>query len=166
MRLRLALARGGAGLIGALLVLLIACPADSTDIASAGSRPSPPSPGAILTEFYGWYLGEIERDHAPVEDASRTMGDFVSQPLIEKLQNSISTNEYSDHDYFTHAQYYFPDWIAHITVSDLRIEGTKAAARVTLGADAQSRHRIAVWLSKEHGRWKIYKVAASSSASD
>jgi hypothetical protein len=63
-----------------------------------------------------------------------------------------------DGDYFVDAQDFDELWAKNITVSDVKISGTKASAEVLLAGKGDMRRRLQVSLVKDGSIWKVDKV--------
>ncbi len=114
------------------------------------------TPESTAVEFYRWYIKTLTLNEEPTE-AERTMLRYVTKPLWRSVKKEQLTDN-SGSDYFIKAQDYYDDWLDAISTTAARQEGGRAALFVTLGATAESTHRLAVDLLKERGTWKIHRV--------
>lgn len=127
---------------------------------SAGERP-PVNPGAIqsapaiaASSFYHWYLHTLANNQEPLRDRA-TLQRYLSSSLLDQVEHAPKD---ADQDYFMKAQDYLDDWVSHIAVSDVKIDGGTASVIVTLGNTNQSKRRLVLRLVNENGAWNIVTV--------
>jgi hypothetical protein len=119
---------------------------------------SPSTPQSTLTAFYYWYLESLAKSRDPLHDDRSKIEAYVSKGLLREIDRLSNSSDGLDEDYFIRAQDYLNDWASNIVVSDVKINGSAASAKVTLGSTKQSRHPLALNLINEGDVWKISRV--------
>src|SRR5258706_8152524 len=110
------------------------------------------SPGAVIKNFYYWYINAIEAGTDPFKEGRATLQKYVTLRLIKQIERSKT-----DADAFLQSQEWDKAWAAAATFSNLRINGTTATAIVIF--DTTTNYpRVSLTLVKEAGLWKIDKV--------
>jgi len=110
------------------------------------------SPGAVIKNFYYWYINAIEAGTDPFKEGRATLHKYVTLRLIKQIERSKT-----DADAFMQSQEWDKAWAEAATFSNLRINGTTATAIVTF--DATTNYpRVSLTLVREAGLWKIDKV--------
>jgi len=110
------------------------------------------SPGAVIKNFYYWYINAIEAGTDPFKEGRATLQKYVTLRLIKQIERSKT-----DADAFMQSQEWDKAGAEAATFSNLRINGTTATAIVTF--DATTNYpRVSLTLVKEAGLWKIDKV--------
>ena len=147
----------------AFLVLASAHSVSAADGAAPGSAATPE---AAVRQFYPWYLGEMMKGRLPLADERMRMQDYIAKDTLRDiafmLNRANGGKRGLPEDYFLQAKDYFDDWIDHIAVSEVAIDGDTASALVALGDPAQGTHRLALSFLREDGVWKIARVNAAA----
>jgi hypothetical protein len=82
----------------------------------------------------------------------------VTERLVKEINGMKKGPEGLNGDYFVDAQDFDDLWAKNITVSDVKISGTKATAEVLLAGKPDMRRRLQVSLANDGGAWKVDKV--------
>src|SRR5450631_3873050 len=110
------------------------------------------SPGAVVKNFYYWYINAIEGGTDPFKKDRATLQKSVTLRLIKQIERSEA-----DFDTFLQTQEWDKAWAVNSNVSNVRINGATATAIVTF--DATTNYpRVSVTLVKDAGVWKIDRV--------
>lgn len=113
------------------------------------------SPGAVIKNFYYWYINAVEAGTDPFKKGRATLQKYVTLRLIKQIEKSET-----DADAFLQTQEWDKAWADNANVSNVRVNGSTATAIVTF--DATTNYpRVAVTLVKEAGNWKIDRVKNS-----
>jgi hypothetical protein len=135
---------------------------------ATASSPEVSPPGALIEEFYKWYIHSVAHQVDPLKAGKPTLKKYVTRRLIlkiEKLAREMASGGY-DSDYFLEAQGRYPDspdledvWTRNISVSGVVVRGATATAVVSFGDNGElARERVS--LIQEGGVWKIDNVKA------
>mgnify|MGYP005981890193 CR=1 FL=1 len=120
------------------------------------------SPEKTTSDFYQWYLHELDQDKYPLTSAEakdrQSLNKWVSPELLQELRKSLSENEL-DAEYFTDAQDIFDDWINNISVQKGKVAEHHASVELTLGV-TEIKRGYDITLDDSHGCWKIDQVAS------
>ena len=111
------------------------------------------TPEKTVLNFYTEYLSENNEDiQAELKKNEKAMLMYVSPNLINELKK-----EYLNADYFVDAQYFCPDWISNIKISNVKVHNNKSTLMLELGAHPNiSRYSIGLKYSNE--KWRITSV--------
>lgn len=129
----------------------------------SGVRAAEPSvapesnPSESIRSFYRWYVTELVANHNPL-DNRKELKRFATERLLKEIDRMKKGPDGLDGDYFVDAQDFDDLWAKNITVTDVKISGTKATAEVLLAGKADMRRRLHVSLVKEGSVWKVDKV--------
>jgi hypothetical protein len=128
----------------------------------SGMRAAEPSvpdsnPADSLRSFYRWYVTELVANRNPLENR-KELKRFATERLLKEIDRMKKGPDGLDGDYFVDAQDFDALWSKNITVSDVKISGTKATADVLLAGKGDMRRRLQVSLVKEGSVWKVDKV--------
>ncbi|HPV48518.1 MAG TPA: DUF3828 domain-containing protein [Smithellaceae bacterium] len=113
-----------------------------------------------VKEFYATYLKLLcEKRPFPAytyPEAAR----YISQKTIDRLTSitKIPEQEIIESDYFTYTQDYDPAWIPRLRVDNAVDSSDGKKADVWLGVEDNKELHLQVFLVKESGVWKIYRV--------
>ena len=110
------------------------------------------SPGAVIKNFYYWYINAVEAGTDPFKKGRATLQKYVTLRLIKQIEKSET-----DADAFLQTQEWDKAWADNANVSNVRVKGATATAIVTFDA-ATNYPRVSVTLVKEAGVWKIDRV--------
>lgn len=123
-----------------------------------------PVPEVVTSEFYKWYLHELNQDRYPLTSQStedkENLSKWVSLSLIDTLNGELSRNEL-DSEYFTDAQDVFDDWVNNIYTSEKKEAEHNADVELILGKGEVVR-KYNVYLDDSDGCWKINNVKATN----
>jgi hypothetical protein len=121
------------------------------------------TPEQTATEFYRWYVGQLNRNKDPRTQQKQKMLTFISKRFA-KWVYSIPNDEY-DADVFIDGQDYDQDWEQAITTSKAVVKGNTATLKVTLGVSPNGKvikskwkHVLRLKMVKEGGNWKIDRI--------
>lgn len=115
------------------------------------------NPSESLRSFYRWYVTELVANRNPM-DNRKALRRFATERLLKEIDRMKKGPDGLDGDYFVDAQDFDALWAKNITVSDVKISGTKATARVLLAGKGDMRRRLQVSLVKDDSIWKVDKV--------
>ncbi|MGO2441561.1 MAG: DUF3828 domain-containing protein [Serratia proteamaculans] len=120
------------------------------------------SPKKITSDFYHWYLQEINQNKYPLTSSAANdknrLKKWVSPELLNKLGESLSENDL-DAEYFTDAQDIFDDWVNNISTHQVEQTEHKVDVKLQLGV-SEIKKTYDVSLDDNHGCWKINNVAS------
>lgn len=125
--------------------------------ATKAAEPSAENPSDAVRNFYRWYVTELIANRNPMENG-KEMKRFATARLLKEIGRMKKGPDGLDGDYFVDAQDFDELWAKNITVSDVKITGTKASAEVLLAGKGDMRRRLQVSLVKDGGNWKVDKV--------
>lgn len=125
--------------------------------ATRAAEPSAANPSDAIHNFYRWYVTELIAKHKPMENR-KELKRFATERLLKEIDRMKKGPDGLDGDYFVDAQDFDELWAKNITVSDVKISGTKASAEVLLAGKGDMRRRLQVSLLKDGGAWKVDKV--------
>lgn len=125
--------------------------------AAKAAEPSAANPSDAIRNFYRWYVTELIAHHNPMENG-KELKRFATERLLKEIDRMKKGPDGLDGDYFVDAQDFDELWAKNITVSDVKISGTKASAEVLLAGKGDMRRRLQVSLAKDGGIWKVDKV--------
>jgi hypothetical protein len=129
----------------------------------SGMRAAEPSvapvsnPSESIRSFYRWYVTELVANRNPM-DNRKELKRFATERLLKEIDRMKKGPDGLDGDYFVDAQDFDGLWAKNITVSDVKISGTKATAAVLLAGKGDMRRRLDVSLVKDGSVWKVDKV--------
>jgi hypothetical protein len=125
--------------------------------ATKAAEPSAENPSDSMRNFYRWYVTELIANHSPMENGTE-LKRFATERLLKEIDRMKKGPDGLDGDYFVDAQDFDPLWAKNISISDVKISGTKASAEVLLAGKGDMRRRLQVSLVKDGGVWKVDKV--------
>jgi len=125
--------------------------------ATKAAESSAANPSDALRNFYRWYVTELIANRNPMENG-KELKRFATERLLKEIGRMKKGPDGLDGDYFVDAQDFDELWAKNITVSDVKISGTKASAEVLLAGKGDMRRRLQVSLVKDGGIWKVDKV--------
>lgn len=118
------------------------------------------SPEKTTSDFYQWYLHELNQDKYPLTSTAATdkqkLNKWVSPELLQEIGKSLSENDL-DAEYFTDAQEIFDDWVNNISVQKGNVAEHRASVELTLGV-TEIKRGYDITLDDSHGCWKIDRV--------
>jgi Protein of unknown function (DUF3828) len=141
-------------LLVSVVVLVVALGFSST---TKAAEPSATNPSDAIRNFYRWYVAELIANHNPMENR-KELRRFATERLLKEIDRMKKGPDGLDGDYFVDAQDFDELWAKNITVSDVKVSGTKASAEVLLAGKGDMRRRLQVSLVKDGGIWKVDKV--------
>ena len=119
--------------------------------------PADSNPSDSLRSFYRWYVTELVANRNPLENR-KELKRFATERLLKEIDRMKKGPDGLDGDYFVDAQDFDALWAKNITVSDVKITGTKATADVLLAGKGDMRRRLQVSLVRGGGIWKVDKA--------
>ncbi len=115
-------------------------------------------PANTIRSFYHWYVTVLIANKDPMKNGAE-MKRFVTDRLRNEIDKMMKGPDGLDGDYFVDAQDFDNNWAKSISVSNVKIRGTKATADVLLaGGDKTMNKRLSLDLVNDAGAWKIDKV--------
>ena len=111
-------------------------------------------------DFYSYYLNVYANSTGKIKPDPEKMKDYVAQETLNQLSviSYIYEQEIVGSDYYTYAQDNAADWIPRLRVGDAKDYFGGKYVNVWLGCENNKNYQIGVYLIKEDGRWKIYRV--------
>lgn len=108
--------------------------------------------------FYSTYLMSLtssDNNYSPSE-----LREYVSADTLKRLDNieSIPEQDLIGSDYFAYAQDYDPSWVSALTVGDARSFMGGEILPVWIGKEHGGKLELQVYVRRESGTWKIYRV--------
>jgi len=116
------------------------------------------TPGAVIKNFYVWYINAIEAGTDPFKKGRATLQKYVTLRLIKQIERAETDG--SEADAFLQTQDWDKAWAEAANVSNVRVNGARATAIVTFDT-VTNYPRVSLTLVKEAGAWKIDKVKNS-----
>ncbi|HGY3903141.1 TPA: YbjP/YqhG family protein [Citrobacter koseri] len=113
-----------------------------------------------VSDFYTYYLNVFANSEGKIKPAPEKMDEYISKDTLAQL-NTIShiyEQEIIDTDYYTYAQDYSADWIPLLRVGKAKNCFGGEYVDVWLGRQNNQTYQIGVYLKREGGKWKIYRV--------
>jgi hypothetical protein len=141
----------------AVSVLVVALGVCSGVRAAEPSVAPEANPAESIRSFYRWYVAELVANRNPL-DNRKELKRFATERLLKEIDRMKKGPDGLDGDYFVDAQDFDDLWAKSITVTDVKISGSKAAAEVLLAGKADMRRRLHVSLVKDGSVWKVDKV--------
>lgn len=110
------------------------------------------TPGAVIKNFYVWYIQAIDAGTDPFIKGRKTLLKYVTLRLVKQIEHAEAKG--ADVDVFLYTQEFDAAWADKATVNYLRLKGATGTAIVTF--DATTNYpRVRVALVKDAGVWKI-----------
>ncbi len=108
--------------------------------------------------FYSNYLMSLsssDNEYSPSE-----LREYVSADTIKRLDDieSIPEQDLLGSDYFTYAQDYDPSWVSALTVGVAKPFVGGEILPVWIGKERGGKVELEVFVRRESGTWKIYRV--------
>ena len=110
------------------------------------------TPGAVIKNFYVWYIQSINAGTDPFVKGRNTLLKYVTLRLVKQIERSEAKG--ADVDVFLYTQEFDAAWADQANVNYLRLKGATGTAILTFDA-ATNYPRVRVMLAKEGGLWKI-----------
>jgi hypothetical protein len=127
--------------------------------AAEPSVPADSNPSDSLRSFYRWDVTELVANRNPMENR-KELKRFATDRLLKEIDRMKKGPVGLDGDYFVDAQDFDALWARNITVTDVKISGTKATADVLLAGKGDMRRRLQVSLVRDGSVWKVDRVKA------
>jgi hypothetical protein len=143
--------------IASLITLLAALAFANPGGAAEPSKASTTTPEESIRSFYSWYVTALVANRDPVKQRPE-MKRFATDRLLKEIDKMKKGPEGLNGDYFLDAQDFDEQWAKNISVSNMKIEGSKATAHVLLDGPEGMRKKLVVQLVNDAGTWKIDKV--------
>ena len=144
-----------------LTASLIALLASSIVAFSSGgaesAKASTATPEETIRSFYGWYVTALVANRDPMKQRAE-LKRFATDRLLKEIDKMKKGPEGLNGDYFLDAQDFDEQWAKKISVSNVKIDGTRASAHVLLDGPEGMRKKLVVQLVNDAGAWKIDKV--------
>jgi hypothetical protein len=125
--------------------------------AAEPSRAPGSNPSDAVRGFYRWYVTALIGNGQPMKNR-KEMKRFVTERLLKEIEIKEKGLIGLDYDYFVASQDFDDLWAKNITVSNLKVSGTKATAEVLLAGKGEMRRRLQVSLVEDDSVWKVDKV--------
>jgi len=134
------------------VIVLCAC------LLSACSVKPDPSAAARVHAFYSTYLMSLtssDNEYSPPE-----LREYVSADTIKRLDDigSIPEQNLLGSDYFAYTQDYDPSWVSALTVGTAKPFMGGEILPVWIGRENGGKVELQVFVRREAGVWKIYRV--------
>lgn len=139
-------------LFALLVATAFALPAHAEPAKSSGATPE-----ESIRNFYKWYVTALIANRDPMKQRAE-MKRFATDRLLKEIDKMKKGPDGLNGDYFLDAQDFDDQWAKKISVSNVKIEGTKATAHVLLDGAEGMRRKLVVQLLNDAGAWKIDKV--------
>jgi hypothetical protein len=143
--------------LASLITLLGAVALASSSVAAETSKASTATPEESIRSFYSWYVTALVANRDPMKQRAE-MKRFATDRLLKEIDKMKKGPEGLNGDYFLDAQDFDEQWAKKISVSNVKIEGTKATAHVLLDGPEGMRKKLVVQLVNDAGSWKIDRV--------
>ncbi|PLR37364.1 hypothetical protein CYR55_10535 [Chimaeribacter californicus] len=126
----------------------------------SGCTVSTATPEQQVDAFYHFYLEAFAGDSAESTYSSPTMRRYVAAETLGRLSaiEKIEEQQIVGSDYFIYGQDYAPEWIAGLQVGPAADYLGGKVLDVRLGREAGKTQRLRVYLRREQGLWKLYRV--------
>lgn len=113
-----------------------------------------------VSDFYAYYLNIFANSEGKIAPNSETMREYVSRDTLSQLDiiSDIYEQEIIGSDYYTYAQDYAQEWIPRLKVGKPKDFFGGKYIDVWLGQENNKIYQLGVYLKKENGTWKIYRV--------
>jgi hypothetical protein len=144
--------------LNVIVCLVLAFAVAGPALYGGGARPDGSSPGAVIKNFYEWYIRGIDAGTDPFVKGRKTLLKYVTLRLVKQIERAEARG--ADVDVFLYTQEFDATWADGANVSYVRVKGATATAIVTFDA-ATNYPRVRVTLVKEAGVWKIDGVKNS-----
>jgi len=126
-------------------------------LAAEPAKTAGATPEESIRGFYSWYVTALVANRDPLKQRAE-MKRFATDRLLKEIDKMKKGPEGLNGDYFLDAQDFDEQWAKKISVSNVKIEGAKAAAHVLLDGPEGMRKKLLVQLVNDAGGWKIDKV--------
>lgn len=116
-------------------------------------------PEKTVSDFYQYYLTAFD-EPGKVAYTSDEMRRYVSKETLERLAfiEKIEEQEINESDYFFYGQDYDSNWISALKVKPSQPLLGGVVVPVTIGTENGGQLQLSVFMRREEGRWKIYRV--------
>ena len=139
------------------LVALLAAIALSLPAQAEPTKAPTATPEESIRSFYEWYVTTLIASRDPMKQRTE-MKRFATDRLLKEIDKTKKGPDGLNGDYFLDAQDFDDQWAKKISVSNVKIEDTKATAHVLLDGAEGMRKKLVVQLANDAGAWKIDKV--------
>lgn len=124
------------------------------------------TPENTAYQFYLQYLTafssfDVTRPaNSQMNEDSTLIRTYVTKDTIRQLKaiQSIEEQEILESDYFTYVQDYSADWISALKVEASHPSPGGVTVPVSIGIDNSEHIELSVFMRREQGAWKIYRV--------
>ena len=114
-------------------------------------------PDAVIREFYAWYVSAVSANRDPFKDDSARLKRYATARFMREIDKARKGEEMGA-DPFLQAQDLDKAWARNIKVSEPKISGETATAKVELKGPEMGTHKLNVTMRNEGGAWKVDKV--------
>ena len=113
-----------------------------------------------VADFYAYYLNVFANSDGKITPTPEKIREYVSRDTLAQLDviSHIYEQEIIDSDYYTYAQDYSADWIPLLRVGKAEDYLGGKYVKVWLGRENNQTYEIGIYLKRENGVWKIYRV--------
>jgi hypothetical protein len=140
-----------------VLVALLAAIALGLPAQADPAKAPAATPEESIRSFYKWYVTALIANRDPMKQRTE-MKRFATDRLLKEIDKTKKGPDGLNGDYFLDAQDFDDQWAKKISVSNVKIEDTKASAHVLLDGAEGMRKKLVVQLVNDAGAWKIDKV--------
>ncbi|MBB1201570.1 DUF3828 domain-containing protein [Enterobacteriaceae bacterium 89] len=118
-----------------------------------------PSPEKTAGDFYRYYLSAFDQPEK-IAWSSADMQHYVAADTLDRLAaiEKLEEQDINESDYFSYGQDYDPAWIKDLSIGQSEIFMGGAKVPVFIGIGSHARKKMTVYMRKENGLWKIYRV--------
>jgi ABC-type transporter MlaC component len=116
-------------------------------------------PEAAIREFYAWYVNAVSANRDPFKDDSARLKRYATTRFMREIEKARK-GEGIGADPFLQAQDLDKAWAKNIKVSEAKISGDTATAKVELKGPEMGTHKLNVTMRNEGGAWKVDRVDA------
>lgn len=128
------------------------CPASGAAQINSFERQGGSSPGAVVKNFYEWYIRAIDAGTDPFAKGRKTLLKYVTLRFVKQIERAEASG--ADFDVFLYTQEFDSAWADNATVMSVRVKAATATAIVSF--DATTNYpRVKVTMVKNAGIWKI-----------
>jgi Protein of unknown function (DUF3828) len=125
--------------------------------AAEPAKTSGSDPTDTIRGFYRWYVTALIKNQEPIKNR-KEMKRFTTERLLREIGKMKQGPEGLEGDYFLDAQDFDDLWAKNITVSNVKVSGSRATVEVHLSGKDEMRRHLKVDLVAEAGTWKVDKV--------
>ncbi|MCU6214724.1 YbjP/YqhG family protein [Enterobacter bugandensis] len=126
-------------------------------LSACSVKPDQSAPMRVRS-FYSTYLMSLTRSDSTFSPSE--LREYVSADTLKRLDDiqSIPEQDLIGSDYFAYAQDYDPSWVSALTVGDAKPFMGGEMLPVWIGKEYGGKLELQVFVRRESGTWKIYRV--------